>query len=41
MNVTLSELNGDLFPDIVTLAAGAGVQRLGFSRLVPYGRGRP
>ncbi|OPX98790.1 MAG: Antilisterial bacteriocin subtilosin biosynthesis protein AlbA [Syntrophorhabdus sp. PtaB.Bin047] len=39
MNVTLSELNGDLFPDIVTLAAGAGLQRLGFSRLVPYGRG--
>jgi len=39
MNVTLSELNGDSFPDIVAIAAGAGVQRLGFSRLVPYGRG--
>lgn len=39
MNVTLSELNGDLFPDIVALAAATGVQRLGFSRLVPYGRG--
>jgi radical SAM protein with 4Fe4S-binding SPASM domain len=32
-------LNGDLFPDIVMLAADLGVQRLGFSRLVPYGRG--
>ncbi len=39
MNVTLSELNGDFFPDIVSLAVAAGVQRLGFSRLVPYGRG--
>jgi len=39
MNVTLSELNGDLFPDIVALATASGVQRLGFSRLVPYGRG--
>jgi len=39
MNVTLSELNGGRFPDIVALATASGVQRLGFSRLVPYGRG--
>jgi len=39
LNVTLSELNGDLFPDIVDLATDLGVQRVGFSRLVPYGRG--
>jgi len=39
LNVTLSELNADLFPDMVSLATGLGVHRLGFSRLVPYGRG--
>ncbi len=39
LNVTLSELNADLFPDVVSLATSLGVQRVGFSRLVPYGRG--
>ncbi len=38
-NITLSEINAGYFPDMISLAAGAGVQKLGFSRLVPYGRG--
>ena len=39
LNVTLSEINVDYFREIVAVATGLGVQRLGFSRLVPYGRG--
>lgn len=39
LNLTLSDLNADYFPEIITLAENIGVQRLGFSRLVPYGRG--
>jgi AdoMet-dependent heme synthase len=39
LNVTLSEINGAFLPDMVSLATDLGVQRLGFSRLVPYGRG--
>lgn len=39
LNVTLSELNADFITDMVSLATDLGVQRLGFSRLVPYGRG--
>jgi radical SAM protein with 4Fe4S-binding SPASM domain len=39
LNVTLSELNADYFSEIVSLASSLGVQRLGFSRLVPSGRG--
>ena len=39
LNVTLSEINVDYFKEIVAVATGLGVQRLGFSRLVPYGRG--
>ena len=39
LNVTLSEINGAFFSDMVSLATNLGVQRLGFSRLVPYGRG--
>ncbi len=39
LNVTLSEVNEAFFPDMVSLAADLGVRRLGFSRLVPYGRG--
>jgi radical SAM protein with 4Fe4S-binding SPASM domain len=39
LNVTLSEINVDHFKDMVAVATGLGVQRLGFSRLVPYGRG--
>ena len=39
LNVTLSEINVDYFRDMVAVATGLGVQRLGFSRLVPFGRG--
>lgn len=39
MNVTLSGLNVDRFSDLVGLAYFLGVPRLGFSRLVPSGRG--
>lgn len=38
-NVTLSEINAAYFPDMISLATRVGVQKLGFSRLVPYGRG--
>jgi radical SAM protein with 4Fe4S-binding SPASM domain len=40
LNATLSEINADGFADIIGLASSLGVQRLGFSRLVPSGRGR-
>lgn len=39
LNVTLSEQNADFITDMVAVANNLGVQRLGFSRLVPYGRG--
>jgi MoaA/NifB/PqqE/SkfB family radical SAM enzyme len=39
LNATLSEINADHFPEIVSLASSIGAQRLGFSRLVPSGRG--
>jgi AdoMet-dependent heme synthase len=39
LNVTLSEINVDYFREMVAVATNLGVQRLGFSRLVPYGRG--
>jgi radical SAM protein with 4Fe4S-binding SPASM domain len=39
LNVTLSQINADYFTDIAELATERGVQRLGFSRLVPSGRG--
>lgn len=39
LNVTLSDINSDYFMDIFELASSTGVQRLGFSRLVPSGRG--
>jgi len=39
LNVTLSELNAGYFLDLVSLASSLGVRRLGFSRLVPAGRG--
>ncbi len=39
LNVTLSDINVDYFRDIVSIATDIGVQRLGFSRLVPFGRG--
>ncbi len=40
LNVTLSAVNAGAFKDVVALASSEGVQRLGFSRLVPYGRGK-
>jgi len=40
LNVTLSEINYYYLKDLVELASSVGVQRLGFSRLVPYGRGK-
>jgi AdoMet-dependent heme synthase len=39
INVTLSDMNADYFKDMVSLARDLGVSRLGFSRLVPSGRG--
>jgi radical SAM protein with 4Fe4S-binding SPASM domain len=39
INVTLSDMNADHCEDIVVLASDLGVSRLGFSRLVPSGRG--
>jgi radical SAM protein with 4Fe4S-binding SPASM domain len=39
LNATLSEINEGTFLETVALARSVGVQRLGFSRLVPSGRG--
>ncbi len=39
LNATLSRINGDYLADFVEIASKLGVQRLGFSRLVPAGRG--
>lgn len=39
VNATLSELNVEQFFDLAETAARLGVQRLGYSRLVPSGRG--
>lgn len=39
LNVTLSKINAGYFMELVTLASALGVQKLGFSRLVPSGRG--
>jgi MoaA/NifB/PqqE/SkfB family radical SAM enzyme len=39
LNVTLSALNADYFTDSIELAQAWNIQRLGFSRLVPSGRG--
>lgn len=39
LNVTLSEMNAEHFMEIITLSSSLGVQKLGFSRLVPSGRG--
>lgn len=39
LNVTLSSLNAGEFERLVELSLGIGTQRLGFSRLVPSGRG--
>jgi len=39
LNTTLSEINAPFFRDVIDLATSLGVQRLGFSRLVPSGSG--
>lgn len=39
LNATLSQLNISFAPDLVSIASALKVQRLGFSRLVPSGRG--
>ncbi|MDA8173080.1 MAG: radical SAM protein [Nitrospiraceae bacterium] len=39
LNATLSDLNAEYIDDMVSLALSIGVQRLGFARLVPSGRG--
>lgn len=39
LNTTLSGLNVAYLDDILSLGVGLGVRRVGFSRLVPYGRG--
>jgi radical SAM protein with 4Fe4S-binding SPASM domain len=39
LNATLSKINGDGFGEMIAIATDLGVQRLGFSRLVPSGRG--
>ena len=41
LNATLSRLNAGYFQDLVEVARSLGVPRLGFSRLVPSGQGRP
>lgn len=40
LNVTLSAVNADYLSSLIKIAWQSGVQRLGFSRLVPSGRGR-
>jgi len=39
LNTTLSDINTPSFMDVIALASSLGVQRVGFSRLVPSGRG--
>lgn len=39
LNATLSTLNASVLKDLVTLASAIGAPRVGFSRLVPSGRG--
>lgn len=39
LNATLSDINADYLTEMVALASSVGAQRLGFSRLVPSGRG--
>ena len=40
LNATLSRLNAPYLNSMLALAASLGVQRLGLTRLVPYGHGR-
>jgi radical SAM protein with 4Fe4S-binding SPASM domain len=39
LNTTLSDINATHFMDVIELASSLGVQKVGFSRLVPSGRG--
>ncbi|MBI4848011.1 MAG: radical SAM protein [Nitrospirae bacterium] len=39
LNATLSSFNADSFMDMIELSSNLGVHKLGFSRLVPSGRG--
>jgi len=39
LNTTLSDINAPFFMEVIHLASSLGVQRLGFSRLVPSGSG--
>ncbi|MBI4698710.1 MAG: radical SAM protein [Nitrospirae bacterium] len=39
LNVTLSGVNADSFHEMIRLSSSLGVHKLGFSRLVPSGRG--
>jgi MoaA/NifB/PqqE/SkfB family radical SAM enzyme len=39
LNATLSKINAHHMPEVLNIASGLGVQRAGFSRLVPSGRG--
>lgn len=40
LNATISRLNVEHLTDLVTLGSNLGVERVGFSRLVPRGRGK-
>lgn len=40
LNTTLSDINAPYFMDVIVLASSIGVQKVGFSRLVPSGSGR-
>jgi AdoMet-dependent heme synthase len=40
LNATLSSVNADHFRDLIEISSRLGVQRIGFSRLVPSGRGK-
>jgi radical SAM protein with 4Fe4S-binding SPASM domain len=39
LNTTLSDINATYFMDVIELASSLGVHKVGFSRLVPSGRG--
>ena len=41
LNVTVSNLNAGQVKKVITFGSHAGVKRVGFSRLVPAGKGRP
>lgn len=40
LNTTLSDINAPYFMDVIALASSIGVQKVGFSRLVPSGSGK-